>query len=490
MISDHDPIVAIATAPGRGGIGVVRVSSPARLDALIEAIVGRPLTPRHAHFLPFKDANGVLIDEGIALAFPAPHSYTGEHVVEFQGHGGPVVLRRLLARCLEAGRQQGIRLAEPGEFTRRAFLNDRMDLAQAEAVADLIDASSEAAARSAAASMTGAFSEQVTGLADRIVHLRMLVEATLDFPEEEIEFLEKYQARSVLDAIASDLSHLLAQARQGAILREGLHVVLAGQPNVGKSSLLNALAGFEAAIVTPIAGTTRDKVVQQITIDGVPLHIVDTAGLRETTDTVEQIGIARTWTEIEQADVILHLLDATQPQPGLDAAITSRLPARTPVLEIVNKMDLVEGGNDGAGPGAGDSAKNAVDGHVDASVVAGGAPGVDVNANVAGHPAKRLGISALTGKGLDTLRQELLAIAGWNPSGESPYLARERHIQALLQAAGHLEIAGEHAALSDRVLDLFAEELRLAHGALTSITGEFTSDDLLGVIFSRFCIGK
>lgn len=490
MISDHDPIVAIATAPGRGGIGVVRVSSPARLDALIEAIAGRQLTPRHAHYLPFKDADGVLIDEGIALAFPAPHSYTGEHVVEFQGHGGPVVLRRLLARCLEAGREQGIRLAEPGEFTRRAFLNDRMDLAQAEAVADLIDASSEAAARSAAASMTGAFSDQVTGLADRIVHLRMLVEATLDFPEEEIEFLEKYQARSVLDAIASDLSHLLAQARQGAILREGLHVVLAGQPNVGKSSLLNALAGFEAAIVTPIAGTTRDKVVQQITIEGVPLHIVDTAGLRETTDTVEQIGIARTWTEIEQADVILHLLDATQPQPELDAAITSRLPARTPVLEIVNKMDLVDGGNDQRGAGGNAGAGAGADADADAD--AGGSQRARVGAEtrVAGHPAKRLGISALTGEGLDTLRQELLAIAGWNPSGESPYLARERHIQALLQAAGHLDIAGEHAALSDRVLDLFAEELRLAHGALTSITGEFTSDDLLGVIFSRFCIGK
>lgn len=461
MTSDHDPIVAIATAPGRGGIGVVRVSSPAPLDALITALVGRELTPRHAHFLPFRGADGVLIDEGIALAFPAPHSYTGEHVVEFQGHGGPVVLRRLLARCLEAGRDQGIRLAEPGEFTRRAFLNDRMDLAQAEAVADLIDASSEAAARSAAASMTGVFSSAVNGLADRIVHLRMLVEATLDFPEEEIEFLEKYQARSVLANIVADLAHLLAQARQGAILREGLHVVLAGQPNVGKSSLLNALAGFEAAIVTPIAGTTRDKVVQQITIDGVPLHIVDTAGLRETTDTVEQIGIARTWTEIEQADVILHLLDATQPQPELDAAITSRLPARTPVLEIVNKMDLV------------------------GEVASSGAI-----AEVEGHPAKRLGISALTGAGLDLLRQELLAIAGWNPSGESPYLARERHIQALLRAAEHLEIAGQHAALSDRVLDLFAEELRLAHQALTSITGEFTSDDLLGVIFSRFCIGK
>jgi len=457
MISDQDPIAAIATAAGRGGIGVVRVSARQPLDGLMQALLGRALAPRHAHYLPFRDADGGIIDEGIALSFPAPHSYTGEHVLELQGHGGPVVLRRLLARCLRAGMEMGMRLAEPGEFTRRAFLNDRMDLAQAEAVADLIDASSEAAARSAAASMTGVFSAEVNGLADRIVHLRMLVEATLDFPEEEIEFLEKYQARETLAAIQADLARLLSQARQGAILREGLHVVLAGQPNVGKSSLLNALAGFDAAIVTPIAGTTRDKVVQQIDIDGVPLHVVDTAGLRDTEDTVERIGIERTWAEIGKADVIVHLLDATRPGPELDAAITSRLPPRTPVLEVVNKMDLVEDGQIGQAQAAG---------------------------------AKRLPVSAKTGQGLDGLKRELLAIAGWNPSAESPYLARERHIHALLTTANHLELAAEHAAQSDRVLDLFAEELRLAHEALTSITGEFSSDDLLGVIFSRFCLGK
>jgi len=288
------------------------------------------------------------------------------------------------------------------------------------------------------------------------VHLRMLVEATLDFPEEEIEFLEKYQARETLAAIQADLARLLSQARQGAILREGLHVVLAGQPNVGKSSLLNALAGFDAAIVTPIAGTTRDKVVQQIAIDGVPLHVVDTAGLRETEDTVERIGIERTWAEIEKADVIVHLIDATRPGPELDAAITSRLPPRTPVLEVVNKIDLA-------------------DGPVEQTPAAG---------------VTRLHVSAKTGQGLDELKRELLAIAGWNPSAESPYLARERHIHALLATANHLELAAGHAAQSDRVLDLFAEELRLAHEALTSITGEFGSDDLLGVIFSRFCIGK
>jgi tRNA modification GTPase TrmE len=459
MISDQDPIAAIATAAGRGGIGVVRVSAPVPLDALMQAVLGRTLVPRHAHYLPFLDTDGSIIDKGIALSFPAPHSYTGEHVLELQGHGGPVVLRRLLARCLQAGAEMGMRLAEPGEFTKRAFLNDRMDLAQAEAVADLIDASSEAAARSAAASMTGAFSSEVNGLADRIVHLRMLVEATLDFPEEEIEFLEKYQARETLASIQADLARLLSHARQGAILREGLHVVLAGQPNVGKSSLLNALAGFEAAIVTPIAGTTRDKVVQQIDIDGVPLHIVDTAGLRETEDTVERIGIERTWDEIAKADVIVHLIDATRPSPELDAAITAKLPPRTPVLEVINKMDLIE---EGRAPADQPHAKG----------------------------AKRLYLSAKTGKGLDALKHELLAIAGWNPSAESPYLARERHIQALLATANHLELAAEHAAQSDRVLDLFAEELRLAHESLMSITGQFSSDDLLGVIFSRFCIGS
>ncbi|GAA4333185.1 tRNA uridine-5-carboxymethylaminomethyl(34) synthesis GTPase MnmE [Pigmentiphaga soli] len=467
MPSDRDPIAAIATAPGRGGIGVVRVSSPDDLAPLIQALLGRALTPRHAHYLPFRDAGGALIDQGIALYFPAPHSYTGEHVLELQGHGGPVVLRSLLARCLEAGAQAGLRLAEPGEFTRRAFLNDRLDLAQAEAVADLIDASSEAAARSAAASMTGAFSREVNALADRIVHLRMLVEATLDFPEEEIDFLEKYQAGETLAGIREDLARLVAQARQGAILREGLHVVLAGQPNVGKSSLLNALAGFDAAIVTPIAGTTRDKVVQEISIDGVPLHVIDTAGLRETADEVERIGIARTWEEIARADVILHIVDATRPEEELDAGIAARLPAGTPVVEVVNKIDLL--------------------GEGDAAALAGSAGKAEEPASAA---ARRIGVSALTGRGLDVLRAELLGIAGWNPSGESPYLARERHLQALRRAGERLEAAAEHAALDDRVLDLFAEELRLAHLELGGITGEFSSDDLLGVIFSRFCIGK
>ena len=450
-MSAYAPIAAIATAPGRGGIGVVRVSG-ADLSELVRRIFQRELTPRHAHYLPFKSIDGELLDKGIALYFRAPHSYTGEDVLELQGHGGPAVLRRVLESCLAAGRDLGVRLAEPGEFTRRAFLNDRMDLAQAEAVADLIDASSVAAARGAMASLSGEFSSRVNDLSDRIIHLRMLVEATLDFPEEEIDFLEKYQARPTLDALTADLSKLIAQARQGVILREGLHVVLAGQPNVGKSSLLNALAGDDIAIVTPIAGTTRDKVVQEIHIDGVPLHIVDTAGLRETEDTVESIGIARTWQEIERADVILHLQDATQPGDELDAQITARLPPRTPVLKVFNKVDLL---STAFTPGAGE-----------------------------------LGISAKRGAGLDALRAELLNIAGWNPGAESPWLARERHLHALQQAAEHLELADEHAGQDDRVLDLFAEELRLAHESLTSITGKFTSDDLLGEIFSSFCIGK
>ncbi len=450
-MSAYAPIAAIATAPGRGGIGVVRISG-ADLSGLVRRLFQRDLTPRHAHYLPFKTVEGELLDEGIAIYFRAPHSYTGEDVLELQGHGGPAVLRRVLDSCLAAGRDLGVRLAEPGEFTRRAFLNDRMDLAQAEAVADLIEASSVAAARGAMASLSGEFSARVNDLSDRIIHLRMLVEATLDFPEEEIDFLEKYQARPTLDALAADLSALIAQARQGVILREGLHVVLAGQPNVGKSSLLNALAGDDIAIVTPIAGTTRDKVVQEIHIDGVPLHIVDTAGLRETEDTVESIGIARTWQEIERADVILHLQDATQPGDELDAQITARLPPRTPVLKVFNKVDLLPQ-SFAAGPG-------------------------------------ELGISAKRGAGLDALRAELLQIAGWNPGAESPWLARERHLHALQDAAEHLELAAAHASQDDRVLDLFAEELRLAHDSLSSITGKFTSDDLLGEIFSSFCIGK
>jgi len=375
-------------------------------------------------------------------------------------------LRRVLQHCLEAGREAGLRLAEPGEFTQRAFLNDRMDLAQAEAVADLVNASSEAAARSAMASLSGAFSEKVNALSDRIVRLRMLVEATLDFPEEEIDFLEKYQAAATLGGIRQDLASLTAQARQGMILREGLHVVLAGQPNVGKSSLLNALAGDEIAIVTPIAGTTRDKVIQQIHIDGVPMHIIDTAGLRETEDTVESIGIARTWAEIEKANVILHLQDARNPQDALDSAITARLPAGTPVLKVNNKVDLL---SDGQAPWeTADAAAN----------------------NPDAGPHRTLYISARTGAGLDELRRRLLDIAGWNPGAESPWLARERHLAALESARDRLALAAGHASHNDQVLDLFAEELRLAHEALCAITGQFTSDDLLGEIFSSFCIGK
>ena len=455
---DTPAITAIATAPGRGGIGVVRVSGP-DLQPLIHALFGRSLHPRHAHYLPFNDGQGRAIDMGIALYFKAPHSYTGEDVLELQGHGGPAVLRRVLERCLELGAATGMRHAEPGEFTQRAFLNDRLDLAQAEAVADLIEASSEAAARSAMASLSGSFSTSINTLSDDIIHLRMLVEATLDFPEEEIDFLEKYQAAQHLQDLQTRIAELVRQARQGMILREGLHVVLAGQPNVGKSSLLNALAGDDIAIVTPIAGTTRDRVVQQIHLDGVPLYIVDTAGLRETSDEVESMGIARSWAEIEKADVIVHLQDIRRPGDVLDTAITQRLPAHTPVLTVYNKRDLVE--------------------HLP-DTLPGRTEGRD----------KVLAISARTGEGLDALRRSLLDIAGWQPASESPWLARQRHLDALQAADEHLTLAAEHAGHDDQVLDLFAEELRLAHEALGSITGRFTSDDLLGEIFSSFCIGK
>ncbi|HUH86606.1 MAG TPA: tRNA uridine-5-carboxymethylaminomethyl(34) synthesis GTPase MnmE [Pusillimonas sp.] len=479
--SSQQPIVAIATAPGRGGIGVVRISGP-NLAPIVGRLFDTALTPRHAHYLPFNDAQGQAIDAGIVLFFKGPNSYTGEDVLELQGHGGPAVLRRLLERCLEAGHEDGLRHAQPGEFTQRAFLNERLDLAQAEAVADLIDASSEAAARSAMASLSGAFSQHVNALNDRIVHLRMLVEATLDFPEEEIDFLEKYQARDTLTDIRGQLAELVRQARQGMILREGLHVVLAGQPNVGKSSLLNALAGDEVAIVTPIAGTTRDRVVQQIHIQGVPLHIVDTAGLRETEDTVETIGIARSWAEIEKADVIIHLKDARDPSGELDVAITRRLPARTPVLEVYNKIDLLPTEHTG-GPAR---AANTISGEEDQA-----APGLATKETLGATPhVSVLAISAKKGQGLDELRQKLLDIAGWNPGAESPWLARERHLIALRNAAEHLALADEHAGHADNVLDLFAEELRLAHDELCAITGQFTSDDLLGEIFSSFCIGK
>ena len=516
-MADHssDPIIAIATAPGRGGIGVLRISGPS-LAGYAQSLFGQALRPRHAHYLPFRSASGEIMDEGIVLYFPGPHSYTGEDVLELQGHGGPAVLRRVLEDCLARGAALGLRLAQPGEFTQRAFLNDRLDLAQAEAVADLIEASSTAAARSAMASLSGAFSTEIDALAERIVNLRMLVEATLDFPEEEIDFLEKYQAAQRLDDVARALDRVLRTARQGLVLREGLHVVLAGQPNVGKSSLLNALAGDEVAIVTPIAGTTRDRVVQQIHIEGVPLHIVDTAGLRDTDDTVERIGIERSWTEIARADVILHLQDARSPGDPLDADITRRLPPAAPVLVVCNKADLLDEagraafmarGAEGAGVDAGEAAGARSDGgaprdaaaRADAGASMGTAPAPAVPAGSGAAPAGAgirpdlagaLLVSAHTGEGLDALRARLLAIAGWTPGSESPWLARERHVHALEAARGHLSAAAAHAAQSDQVLDLFAEELRLAHEALCGITGQFTSDDLLGEIFSRFCIGK
>jgi len=459
MNLDTSPIAAIATAPGRGGIGVVRASGK-NLQALAQALFkGTELKPRHATYIPFTQADGSIIDQGIAIYFKAPHSYTGEDVIELQGHGGPIVLQLLLQRVLEAGAEQGLRLAEPGEFTRRAYLNDKLDLAQAEAVADLIDASTEAAAKSASASLSGAFSQTIHALVERVTHLRMLVEATLDFPEEEIDFLEKSDARGQLKGIVEALDHVFKQASQGALLREGLNVVLVGQPNVGKSSLLNALAGAEVAIVTPIAGTTRDKVSETIQIEGIPLNIIDTAGIRghdETVDVVERIGIERTWGEVGKADVILHLLDADHGPTRADEAIVANFPQGVPVLRIWNKIDL-----------------------------SGHKPSVDAMAD-----ATHIYLSANEKTGIDLLRAELLRIAGWQQTGESLYLARERHLIALRTAAAHLDYAGQHAAQTDQSLDLFAEELRLAQVQLSTITGEFSSDDLLGVIFSRFCIGK
>ncbi|SFV15464.1 tRNA uridine-5-carboxymethylaminomethyl(34) synthesis GTPase MnmE [Pseudoduganella namucuonensis] len=459
MKLDSSPIAAIATAPGRGGIGVVRASGK-NLQALIQALFGdTKLQPRHATYIPFTGADGAIIDQGIAIHFKGPHSYTGEDVLELQGHGGPVVLQMLLARVLEAGQALGLRLAEPGEFTRRAYMNDKLDLAQAEAVADLIDASTEAAAKSASQSLSGAFSKTIHALVERVTNLRMLVEATLDFPEEEIDFLEKSDARGQLTGIVEALDTVFRQAAQGALLREGLNVVLVGQPNVGKSSLLNALAGSDVAIVTPIAGTTRDKVSETIQIEGIPLNIIDTAGIRnkdEQVDVVERIGIERTWGEVEKADVILHLLDADHGPTRADEAIVANFPSGVPVVRIWNKIDL-----------------------------SGHKPGVDLM-----EDATHIYLSAHEHIGIDLLRAELLRIAGWQQTGESLYLARERHLIALKSAGKHLALAGEHAAVSDQSLDLFAEELRLAQGQLSSITGAFSSDDLLGVIFGRFCIGK
>ncbi|RRH88168.1 tRNA uridine-5-carboxymethylaminomethyl(34) synthesis GTPase MnmE [Variovorax beijingensis] len=465
-----DPIVAIATASGRGAVGIVRVSG-ARLAPLIDALCGRPLKPREATYLPFRDAAGEPVDHGLAICFPSPHSFTGEDVLELQAHGGTVVLQLLLARCLEAAaeadpvtgrpRLPGLRVAEPGEFSQRAFLNGKIDLAQAEAIADLIDASTEAAARSAGRSLSGAFSREIHALRDALIHLRMLVEATLDFPEEEIDFLQKADAAGQLAKLQMQLAAVQQRAKQGALLREGIKVVIAGQPNAGKSSLLNALAGAELAIVSAVAGTTRDVVSQTIQIHGVPLHVVDTAGLRESSDEVEQIGVARAWGQIEGADAVLFLHDLTRAgQPDYAAAdaeilrgLQQKLPASVPVLDVWNKQDA--------------------------------APMPDTVG-----AARGIALSAKTGLGIEALREQLLAMAGWQAVPEGVYLARARHVQALGQVEIHLALAAGHLAAQAQLLDLLAEELRLAQNALNEITGEFGADDLLGVIFSRFCIGK
>ena len=474
MLARHaDPIVAIATAPGRGAVGIVRVSGKG-IAPLVQALCGRDLRPREAHYLPFRDADGQAIDQGLALYFPAPHSYTGEDVLELQAHGGPVVLQLLVARCLEAAAAvqgdggpavlAGLRVAEPGEFTERAFLNDKIDLAQAEAIADLIDASTSAAARSASRSLTGAFSNEIHALRDALIHLRMLVEATLDFPEEDIDFLKQADAQGQLDRLQQTLARVSQRAQQGALLREGIKVVIAGQPNAGKSSLLNALAGAELAIVTPIAGTTRDKVQQTIQIEGVPLHVIDTAGLRDSEDEVERIGIARAWDEIAGADAVLFLHDLsradTADYAASDAAISrdmaGRLPASVPVIDVWNKTDCVDAATVARLQGEGRSVR----------------------------------LSARTGAGLEELRRTLLEVAGWQSAPEGVYIARARHVQALQAVAAHLGEAHAQLQAKAPALDILAEELRLAQNALGAITGEFTSDDLLGVIFSSFCIGK
>jgi tRNA modification GTPase len=440
MASDEvsrDTIAAIATPPGRGGIGIVRISGPEVAHIAKQVLGGLP-SPRHARFSRFRDAHGEPIDEGLALYFPAPQSYTGEAMLELHGHGGTAVIHALLGACLDAG----ARLAEPGEFTRRAFLEGKLDLAQAEAVADLIDASSQEAARAALRSLRGEFSLAVQDLASRLVGLRALTEAMLDFPEEEVDSVHREDAAARLAQVQRQLDDVLAKSREGSLLRSGIHVVLAGRPNVGKSSLLNCLAGEERAIVTPIAGTTRDALRESIQIQGVPLTVVDTAGLRAAADMIEQLGIERTQRELAQADLVLVVHEA-----GETGSMIAGLPAGVRQLDVYNKADLAPDFK--APPGA-------------------------------------IAVSAKTGHGLDELRAAILLAAGWSFTGESVFLARERHLRALESARAHLDAAGQQLPH----WEFFAEELRLAHAALGAITGEFTADDLLGEIFSRFCIGK
>jgi len=443
LLSNIDTIAAIATAQGRGGVGVVRISG-ASAESIAIKILGKKPIPRQATYTSFLENNGALIDEGIAIFFVAPHSYTGENVLELQGHGGTAVLQLILQRCLELG----ARLAEPGEFTRRAFLNGKLDLAQAESVADLIDANTTEAARSAVRSLRGDFSIVIHGLVDELIKLRMLVEAMLDFPEEELDVLDVHQRDGMLQQIYARLQQTLETAKQGCLLREGAHIALVGQPNVGKSSLLNALSGDEVALVSDIPGTTRDVIRQAIQIRGVTLHIMDTAGLRESQDEVENLGIARTHQTLLRADLIVMLLDATSGITPETQAIQATFPTSTPHLLVFNKADLLS--------------------------------------KTFSCEHNSLYVSAKTGFGLEELRSRLLELVGWRDQESGAFMARARHLSALNQAGIHLNQAKEVIASSE----FFAEELRLAQQSLNSITGEFTADNLLGEIFSRFCIGK
>jgi len=461
--SVSDTIAAIATPAGRGGVGVVRVSGIG-VSAVIAGMVQRQLAARNATLTAFKGAHGEVLDQGIALHFPGPHSYTGEDVLELHGHGGPMVLGLLLGRCVELG----ARLAQPGEFTQRAFLNGKLDLAQAEGVADLIAAATATAARAAVRSLSGAFSREIRALVDALIELRMYTEAALDFPDEDVEFLRAADVRGRVAAILAKVTGVLARAKQGALLREGLAVVLVGRPNVGKSSLLNQLAGDAVAIVTPIAGTTRDAVQSQIEIRGIPLTIVDTAGLRPTDDPIETLGIERTWAAVARADLALVLVDANAGGSiaDEDTAILAQIPGALPRLVVHNKIDL---------PGL--------------------APKVEARLvpERGGEPAsaeRHVFLSAKTGAGVELLQQEILGLAGAHEDMEGTFLARARHLGALRDAVTQLEAAARHAAGAKPPLELLAEDLRAAHTALAAITGEFTADDLLGTIFSRFCIGK
>lgn len=450
-----DTIVAQATPIGRGGVGILRVSGPLA-SKVAEAVLGKTLTPRMANYLPFKDSNGETLDQGIALFFKAPNSFTGEDVLELQGHGGQVILDILLKRILEV---EGVRIARAGEFSEQAFLNDKLDLAQAEAIADLIDATSEQAARSALKSLQGEFSNKINQLVDSVIYLRTYVEAAIDFPDEEIDFLADGKIEGHLNDIIQQLNSVRQEAKQGAILREGMKVVIAGRPNAGKSSLLNALAGREAAIVTDIAGTTRDVLREHIHIDGMPLHIIDTAGLREASDEVERIGIARAWEEIAQADQVLLMIDSTEQKVDDFKAeweeFLAKLPPNMPVTVIRNKVDL-----------------------------SGEPEGLEQLENFT-----LIRLSAQTKVGVDLLREHLKKSMGYQSSTEGGFLARRRHLQALEEAAEHL--ARGHVQLTQFFAgELLAEELRMVQNALSEITGQFTSDDLLGNIFSSFCIGK